>query len=242
MTAIRLKVPPTRRVTDALLVIVSTLIGLSLFGQFAKHIYGHTMLKGFVPTFYVDLESSVPTWYSSVALAAAGGLLLVIAAAKLKAKDKYRWHWATLGSLFVLLSIDEIAMIHELPIEPLRERLDAGGLLYYTWVIPGAVLVLLVSFCYLRFFLSLPRRTQALLLLAGATFVSGAIGVEMLSGAQADRFGEENLDYALIVTLEEFLEMLGVVVLIRCLLEYIESSLGAMQIQFVRDETVRAIR
>jgi hypothetical protein len=57
----------------------------------------------------------------------------------------------------------------------------------------------------------------------------------MLSGAQADAFREENFDYALIVTLEEFLEI-GIVVLICCLLEYIEINLGSVEIQFAAGE------
>jgi hypothetical protein len=232
MHSIHLKLPRASRISDALLVVVTALIGLSLAGQCAKHLFGHTMLKGFVPTFYVDLESSVPTWYSSAALGLAGALFVVIAVAKFTAADKFRWHWATLGGLFFLLSVDEIAMIHELPIEPLREQLGAGGLLYFTWVIPGAIFIAFIGVGYLRFFVNLPRRTQQLLVLAGATFVCGAIGVEMLSGAQADSFGEQNFDYAMIVTLEELLEMLGVVVLIRCLLEYLETHVGKLQLQF----------
>lgn len=232
MPVTRLTVPRARRVSDALLIIVSTLIGLSLLGQCAKYLYGHTMLKGFVPTFYVDLESSAPTWYSSAALGLAGMLLALIAAAKIKTADNYRWHWAMLGCLFFSLSLDEIAMIHELPIDPLRERWNTGGLLYYPWVVLGAALVGLVGLLYLRFFLSLPCRTQRGFLLAATLFVGGAIGVEMLSGAHADVFGEENLDYALIVTVEEFLEMLGVVIFIRALLDYIETNLGGLQLQF----------
>jgi hypothetical protein len=226
-----LTLPPARRISDALLIIVSILIGLSLVGQVAKHVYGHTMLKGFVPTFYVDYESSAPTWYSSAALGLAAALLAFIAAAKFQLHARYRWHWAALSVLFFLLSLDEIAMIHELPIEPLRERWNAGGVLYYAWVVPGAACVAVVGLAFLPFFLGLPGRTQAGFLLAACMFVGGAIGVEMLSGVQADALGEENLDYALIVTLEEFLEMLGIVALIRTLLEYAESSLGGLQLR-----------
>lgn len=232
MPTIQLNVPPARRVSDTLLVVVAVLISLSIAGQCAKYLYGHTILKGFVPMFYVDFESSAPTWYSSAALGLAGLLLAVIAMAKFQAADKYRWHWATLSCLFALLSLDEIAMIHELPVDPLRERFAPGGVLYYPWVIPGALFVALIGCLYLRFYLTLPGRTQRLLLLSGAMFVSGAIGVEMLSGVQADQFGENNLDYALIVSLEEMLEMLGVVIFIRCLLDYIERHLGGLRIQF----------
>jgi hypothetical protein len=226
-----LTMPRAARVSDALLTIVCLLIGLSLLGQYAKFCYGHTMLKGFVPTFYVDLESSAPTWYSSAALGLAGGLLALIASAKFQSTDNHRWHWTMLSGLFFALSLDEIAMIHELPIDPLREYWRAGGALYYPWVVPGAALVGLVGLFYLPFYLSLPRPTQRGFLLAALLFVGGAIGVEMISAAHADVFGEENLDYALIVTLEELLEMLGIVVFVRSLLDHIERHLGGLQLQ-----------
>jgi hypothetical protein len=235
MAAIKLVVPKARRISDALLIVVSAFIGLSLIGQCSKYLLGHPKLKGFVPTFYVDLEPSAPTWYSSAALGLAGALLSLIAAAKFQMADRFRWHWVSLAGLFFLLSMDEIAGFHELPVDPLREALAAGGLLYYTWVIPGAAVVALVGCLFLRFYLALPRRTQRGFLLAAILFVGGSIGVEMLSGAQADAFGEENLDYALIVTIEEFLEMLGIVVFIRALLEYIEQQLGGLQVGFAGD-------
>ena len=232
MSPINLKLPSARRVSDALLVTVLLLIGLSLCGQCCKYILGHTMLKGFVPMFYVDYESTAPTWYSSAALGLSGALLAVIAFAKHKLGDSYRWHWTSLSVLLFALSADEIAMLHELPIDPMREMFNWGGALYYAWVLPGMVFVILTGIVYLRFLLNLPMRTRNLFVLSAVVFVSGAIGVEMLSGIQADRFGEENLNYALIVTVEEFLEMLGVVMLIRALLEYIEQNLPPLQLQF----------
>ena len=96
----------------------------------------------------------------------------------------------------------------------------------------AAVLVLIVGLSYLPFVWNLPARTRSLVVLAGGAFLAGALGVEMLSGAQADAFGEENLTYALIITVEEFLEMLGVVIFIKALLGYIESQLGGMQLEF----------
>lgn len=232
MAIIDLKLPSARRVSDTLLLVVILLIGLSLAGQCAKYLLGHTMLMGFVPMFYVDYEATAPTWYSSAALGLAGAILAVIAIAKLELRDRFRWHWTGLAILLFGLSADEIAMLHELPIDPMREMFQWGGLLYYSWVIPGMLFVLLVGGLYLRFLFNLPPRTRNLFLFAALIFVSGAIGVEMLSGAQADRFGEENLNYALIVTIEEFLEMLGVVVLIRALVEYIEENLGGLRLEF----------
>ncbi len=235
MSALQIKIPRAQHVSDALIAIILLLIGLSLFGQCSKYLWGHPMLKGFVPMFYVDYEATAPTWYSSAALGLAGAILALIAIAKHKLKDRFRWHWTTLSILLFGLSADEIAMLHEMPIDPMREMFQFGGALYYAWVIPGAAFVVLVGVVYLRFMLNLPSRTRNLLIFSAVVFVSGAIGVEMLSGIQADQFGEENLDYALIVTIEEMLEMLGVVILVRALLDYIEREFGNLRLEFARN-------
>lgn len=227
-----LTVPPARRISDALFFVVLTLIALSMTGQAFKYLFGHPKVLGFVPTFYVDYEMNVPTWYSSAALALAGLLLAVIALAKLSDRGPYRFHWLALSAIFFLLSVDEIAMLHELPIDPLRNAYQTGGLLYYPWVVPAAVLVMALGLAYLPFLWHLPGRIRLLVMLAGFTFLAGALGVEMLSGAQADQWGEENLTYALVITIEEFLEMLGVVIFIKALLLYLESQPGGIRIAF----------
>ena len=225
------ELPPAKRISDVLFAIVLMLVALSITGQCSKYVWGHPKLMGFVPLFYLDYESTVPTWYSSVALGLAAALLSLIAIAMYQTRDPYRLHWATLAGLLAFLSLDEIAMFHEMPIDPMREAFGAGGLLYYAWVIPGSVAVCVVAGLYLRFFLHLSRRTQAWFALAAGCFVAGAIGVEMLSGWQADRFGEETLTYALIITVEEFLEMTGVVILIRGLVDYVHINLGGLRFQ-----------
>ena len=59
-----------------------------------------------------------------------------------------------------------------------------------------------------------------LVLLAGAIHVTGAMGMEILGGL-LDR-DPQNFVRALVVTLEETLEMIGIMVLIRALLLYLE--------------------
>jgi hypothetical protein len=57
--------------------------------------------------------------------------------------------------------------------------------------------------------------------MAGALFVGGALGVEAVSGKHASLHGEQNLTYHLIITIEELLEMAGLVVFVYALLDYI---------------------
>lgn len=219
-----------RRILIFLLVTIATLIVLSVAGQVSKYFLGHPHLKGLVSTFYVDNESNVPTWYSSIALFFAAVLFATIGVYKWNERDRYRWHWLMWAGLFALLSLDEIAMFHELPIAPMREAFHMSGALYYGWVIPGAAFVLLVGLLSLRWLFSLPKRTAWGMVAAGAIFIFGAIGIEMFSGAQASELGEENFTYSMIVTFEEMFEMLGVWLLIKVLLDYIVKEIGEVRL------------
>ncbi|MBI1902127.1 MAG: hypothetical protein HYS13_13585 [Planctomycetia bacterium] len=223
---------PLKKLPRVLFFLVISLVTLSLVGQYFKYSLGHDTVKGFVPLFYVDYESNVPTWYSSIAILLAAGLLAVVAAARQAQRAPFRHHWTGLCILFLLLSADEVAMVHELPIEWLRITLGATGMWHYTWVIPGMAVVALVGLAYLRFVLALPAATRNLFVLAAAVYVGGAIGVEMLSAYQASRHGQENLTYSLIVTVEEFMEMTGIVVFIKALVDYLACHLGEVRLHF----------
>ena len=61
------------------------------------------------------------------------------------------------------------------------------------------IFIALVGIAFARFYWFLPRPTQIHFMLAAITFVAGAIGVEMLSGMQADQHGEENSSWRYLV-------------------------------------------
>jgi hypothetical protein len=121
----------------------------------------------------------------------------------------------------VFLSLDETAQLHELSIRPLQDGFGATGVFYYAWIIPAGLCIALFAVAYVNFLASLPARTRRLFLVAGITFVGGAIGVEAISGKHASLHGEGNLTYHLITTLEELFEMAGLVLFIYALLDYI---------------------
>ena len=92
--------------------------------------------------------------------------------------------------------------------------------------------VAIVGIGFLPFLLRLPSRTRNLFALSGIVYVGGAIGVEMLSASQADLNGEDNLAYALIVTLEELCEMVGVVLFLHALLDHLHTLLAGVRVRF----------
>lgn len=69
------------RVTRCLSIVVGLLVVASLGGQFSKRVLGHDRLLGLVSLFNLDYEGNIPSWYSSIALLLAAGLLMVIARA-----------------------------------------------------------------------------------------------------------------------------------------------------------------
>jgi len=214
-----------RRIALIITVVVVCLTLASLAGQYSKYILGHDTLKGFVRLSDVNHEANIPTWYSSSALLFCSLLLARIASAKKIEGAGYVVHWSALSLIFAFLSLDETASIHEMGTIPLQSMLSANGFFYFAWIIPGAGFVLIVVLAYLRFLAHLPRPTRRLFLAAGALFVGGAIGVEAFGGRHIFLYGGHSMTYAMIVTLEEFLEMLGIVVFIYALTSYMSSHI-----------------
>jgi hypothetical protein len=188
--------------------------------------------ESFVRLFYLDAEANVPTWYSASILLFCSALLTVIACAKRAQQDPYTRHWAAMAAVFLGLSIDETALLHEMAIRPLRLAFHTGGLLHYAWVVPGAAAVLLFALAYLRFLWRLPPRTRILFCVAGAVYVGGAIGVEAFSGLRAARHGEGDAFYVMLATVEEMMEMAGVIVFIYALLDYMGRHIGEVALRF----------
>jgi hypothetical protein len=173
--------------------------------------------------FHLDEEDSFPTWYSAVALLAASVLLFVVAARKRGEGDRWRWHWLGLALGFVLLSMDEVVGLHE----TLNSETD------FSWTLVGGPLVVGVFAIYARFLQQLPDPFRSRLLIAGMIFVTGAVVIEYVQNPIADAGLINSLGYNLAVVPEEAAEMLGIVVLIHALIDYlgrdgrITLSLGA---------------
>jgi hypothetical protein len=227
----RLVFPSPRQLLVLLTGCVALLLVLSTAGQIAKHVFGHTQLWGFVELFYVDAETSVPTWDSSAAWGLAAALCGLIAATRVAERERHRWEWGAVTVMLVLLSADEIAGFHEHNIPRLREMWGGEGWLYYSWVVPGLVLVALCAAALSRWLWALPGRYRLLLVCSGTIFLTGAMGLETVSGWWASSHGEENLVYALIVTAEETCEMSGVALLVYTMHDYIFRQLSGVQVE-----------
>ncbi|MBI4002922.1 MAG: hypothetical protein HY348_14220 [Nitrospira defluvii] len=141
-------------------------------------------------------------------------------------------HWTGLALLFVYLSFDEAAQIHEMM--TLFDRIHPTGIFFYSWIIVGAAFVALVGVLYLGFLRRLPGPTRWVFVAAGTLYVGGAIGVEMLeSWHQYVSHSWKDMSYALMVGVEETLEMSGIAVFIYGRLSYLANSGAMHSVQFV---------
>jgi hypothetical protein len=187
----------------------------------------------FVHSFLFDEEANVPTWYSSSVLLLCSALLGVIAYSTRRVGGRFVGQWTVLAIIFLALSVDEEAALHEGAIR-LRETFGLGGIFYYAWVIPGLIFVAILAITMFRLLLSLPPRSRALFLGSGVVFLSGAIGLEMVSAARAEVYGKNNLTQDVLTTVEELLEMSGAALFVYALLDYIRRHVGPVLIRWKR--------
>lgn len=185
---------------------------------------------GLVYIFDFDIEGNVPTLYSAVALLSCAALLAIIAHSNHKKDGRWRNYWVGLTVTFLFLAVDEGVGLHEHLSDIFEKFMEAEGLLYFLWVVPYGVATAIVGLIYLRFVLNLPKLTRALFVTAGAIFLTGAVGIEMLSAREVDQHSVYTITYCLLYTFEELFEMLGIVLFIYALLSYITDESGRLSI------------
>lgn len=169
----------------------------------------------------VNNEINLPAWYSASVLLMASLLLALIAAARRRLKLGDVPHWAMLSLIFLGLSADELASFHEVLIVPIRRRLDLHGAFYFAWVLPGLTFAAIVGAGYRRFLLRLDRRTRRLFLISAIVYLGGALGIEMVGGWLTEAVGQTDPRYIAATTLEELLEMAGMVLFVYSQLDYL---------------------
>lgn len=189
-------------------------------------------------------ERNLPSYFSTLNLLITAGLLYYIfKIEKKKPRPLYHRHWLYLSIIFVFLALDELLMIHEMLIKPVRYflsndvQMENLGVLYHAWVVPYILFAAAVGLYYFKFIFSLPTAICRNFIVAGAIFVTGAVGLEMIEGQLAEMDGGENYSSGMIymfwVTLEETMEMFAIILFIKTLLDYI--ALQKDNARFVAD-------
>jgi hypothetical protein len=183
--------------------------------------------------FSLDSEMNIPTAYATLLLLLASIILAVISLLKRKQVGSMVRCWSVLALGFLYMAVDEGWSMHEILIVPFRRwfRTEEIGIFYFAWVIPAIALVLVLGVLYLRFFLHLPRKTRLQFVSAAAVYLAGAIGFELI-GSNYYYKHQVDFTYKMITTVEESLEMIGIILFIRALLEYLADTYGEVHFRF----------
>jgi hypothetical protein len=217
-------------VTQFLLRVVVGLVVLCVLTQMTVYLLPDYVGRDFfADKFNLNYEGNIPTFYSFLALLFSSVLLGAIAHVKNLDKDRYKNHWKILSFIFLYLSLDEIAQVHEDFVIPMRKLLNATGFLYSAWIVPFGFLVAIFLLYYTKFLFHLPVYTKKMFVAAFALYIGGAIGMEMPGGYLASTTGmTQSVPYLILTIIEEVLEMLGIVVFIHALMSYIKIYLGGV--------------
>ena len=200
-----------------LLGVMGVVVAAGVAVEVLKPIYKLKSRRGIVPLLSLSYEGNVPTWYTSALLVACAFFLALIAAGTRARGERYVAHWWGLAAGFMYISLDEVVSLHEA-----AGFLElGGGVLYFSWVVPAAAVVLGVGLLYLKFLVHLPGPIRRQFILSGGIYVAGAVGMELPLGWWTDREGTNNLGYALIDSVEEAMEMLGLNLFLFALWEHL---------------------
>ena len=206
------------------IIAVVALAGLAV--EIAQNSLGLDDPYDLVDLFSLSYEANVPTWLSASMHATSAILLALVASGKRQIGAPFVRHWWGLSIVFAYISIDEFVTLHE----GMNAWFDLSGALYFGWVIPATILVSVFVLSYWRFLAHLPWITRFRFIRAGAVFVGGAMGVELILGYWTDLHGSDNLGYALIDWVEETMEMAGVGLFISALVAVLANQTGQVRL------------
>jgi hypothetical protein len=205
-------------------IIVTSLLFVALLCYIFSHVTGHGNVLGFLRLFNVSREQSIPTYFSTFNLLLSSLLILILSKSQHSSSGKVSRHWLLFAAVFLYLSIDEGASIHE-NFAQVQDYLENHGLLPHIlevnkWLPIGVVLALVVGFIFLPLVRSLPRDTMMYFMIAGVIYFIGVFGFEFVGTLMLQTgFVESKSDliYSFRRILEEGFEMYGIA-LFNCIL------------------------
>jgi len=214
---------PAARVALGLLGVAGLLVALSLATHYAA--YRAEVARPGSPEaaawmsvlrlFDVNGEGNLPAWFSSALLLGGALLAAVLSVLVRRAGGRDAGWWAGLAAVLSLLSLDEAASLHARLGDPAAGVLGdaARGPLRFAWILPGALLALVVGVAFVGFVVRLPAATRRLMVAAAAMYLTAAVGLEAAGGVALDA-GVSHAVYLLVSAAEEGLEMAGSILLL----------------------------
>lgn len=222
---IQIAIKKLEKYPKILLKIFLVILALNIIAITIGVITGHPSMKGVLDVFKMDGEKNLGTYFSAINLLTASLLLFIIYKLHKNRGIGDSHYWLVLSIVILALSIDEVACAHELLVEPVRDYFEIEHLFYFAWVIPGIIICAVLAIYFSKFYLNLPARYKKLFGISAFLLIGGAIGMEIIDGYLYSFVQERTLGYSALATIEESMEMLGVILFIYSLIQYLKSDI-----------------
>jgi hypothetical protein len=172
-----------------------------------------------------NAEKNIPSTFSSLLHLFASLSLALVGISRLNINTSKAF-WFFLSFIFLFLSLDELLRIHEKITGPLTGLMAETGTFIYSWTLYYGIGLLILGVLVLKPLIALPDKTRNQFIIAGGIFIFGAIGMENLAGRHIH---ENNIapadiithpDIFILSTIEETMEMMGVIFFIYAVLRF----------------------
>jgi hypothetical protein len=190
----------------------------------------NTIFLKLLALFDLNQEQNLPTLYSTINLLISSLLLVLIALNEEKRRKRKMW-WG-MAVIFLYIGVDEFATIHEGLANHLLPNMTFTGFLKFSWVVIFAPVVLIIVAIYARHIFSLPKRIRNRIILAGAIFVTSGLIIEMIGAKINSIMGTDNIYYVTSFTIEETGELIGILIFIHALVEYLKLQKKSLVVQW----------
>ncbi len=198
---------PPERVVRMLTLTFVALLALHAVSVVSTYFYGVV-----IKPIDFNNEHNLPTLFATVELLICSYLLWRVGGDRAASGHRFRHHWRGLALVFLFLAVDESLRVHD----RIEEGVAGGWVGYYV------ILLVVLGAVFLPFVASLPRKLAASFIVAGTVYVTGAVGMELV-GVALKGMGYDNLHiyYRILITVEESLEFIGLILFIRALLLHV---------------------
>ncbi len=254
------------KATRVLFTVLAILLALHFTVAFS-HLVLHLRVAALSQLADLDLESNLPTFFNCGLFFLAAPLFYLHGRS---ASPKDRRGWFVMAGIFVFLGIDEGSQIHEKLMNVTNRLLHDSGAggpamdwLFFAWVIPyGLALLGLVAVLF-RWFTQMEPKLRRNLVISGVVYVSGAIVMEMIGSKVLMSIAPKDVSaypwmpcevygdpsgcwafmepgYVALYTVEETLEMTGLILCIRALLQAFERNGQRLSLNLAGEASQRA--
>ena len=173
----------------------------------------------------------MPTFYSGCLFLINALLLLIIWQAG-RTRSKPKGIWLLLAALFIFLAYDELFSVHELLIKSIREAWNLSGVLFFAWVLPYGLGVLLVTALFAPVWWRMNKTVRLWCGLSAASYLSGTIVFEMIGAKYYQAIGHQrDVVFRMLATIEESLEITGLIMFTYSLLLLLQIEYGGLAIE-----------